>query len=1236
MRRFEMVEGSSSKFWEIELGDVSFEARWGRIGTSGQSQTKTFANAAKARAEHDKLIKDKTGKGYVEVGASAGASEGSAPEASASKSAPPAPAPSKPPKPAKAAKTAPPAAPEEGLSVAVEAPAPPKPKAASAGELVLTDPRTWPKKQREELLPRPGWGLEVPVLDRLSIWKALRKAGAAQAGAVKAYLEGEAPEAPAALDLEVQLAKSLCDIGDPWRHQKEISSATSLLIDHWWVTGGPAHALRMLAALLEAQPRLVQYGMPGLRLALLLTSISAEERKELAALPITDAKGFSGVRQILFPELGEGDQAVLGGAKRREPFAAITTLAAVQAACSQAYPYYYLKSGDSHRSASTLPTLYTWLAAIGEPALEPISRLLDADGDTDAKREVAEVVAFVASPQAFEILGSRSGDRVVLGALRDAALAHPSLALPILVQQATQRTQGGASAKTILAQLLRAADAELEGAIATLGESGRKLVAEMRLQSSARAEAELESLPPLLVSPPWLTKKKRESVSTVELSALPFEETMVWPSGLRARWAARGNPEIGARFVAMPDHYQRRWGIPRELAEKLGETEDPADLASLRDHAQLQMKRWFRPYGATLLATAPRLVAKLITVYASAAWYAEEDAFARLAADHELLFLDPFLAFGESHPAEALEVLRPYRSPRVAFLAADALHRLKKKPPGAAAWLRAHPEAAAVGLLPIALGKPSKARDAAEHGLRFLAQEGQEAVVMAVAERYGAVAKVATRAVLDFDPLDLYPSKIPALPEFVNVEVLPRLVLEESGEALPVSAMKHVLTMLQFSKLDVPYAGIAVLKQLTTVASRDAFVWELFSTWNVAGAPSKEGWAFAAMGLLGGDECARRITPLIRAWPGESQHQRAVTGLDVLALIGTDVALMHLHGIAQKLKFKGLQEKARQKIDELAEARGLTADELADRLVPDLGLDDDGSLNLDFGPRSFRVIFDESLRPLVRDGDGKRLGDLPKPRKDDDAEKSSAAVELWKALKKDVKTIALGQVLRLELAMCGRRRWTLPVFQQFLVKHPLMRHLVVRLSWGVYDGEDRVQQVFRVVEDGTFADANDDAIVLPDGARIGVSHTMEMSSEDEAKLGTIFGDYEVVQPFKQLGRETYALTEDERTQGIVARWKGKKVPTGKVLGLEARGWRRGAPQDGGHISWMEKAIDEDVVSLNLDPGIAVGDVTMFPEQSIESLVRGDDFQPKKGAEGLPALHPIVLSELIRDIEGIFG
>ena len=73
MRRFELVEGSASKFWEIEqAGSNELNIRWGRIGTAGQSQTKSFADAEKAKVALDKLIKEKTGKGYAEVGVAAG------------------------------------------------------------------------------------------------------------------------------------------------------------------------------------------------------------------------------------------------------------------------------------------------------------------------------------------------------------------------------------------------------------------------------------------------------------------------------------------------------------------------------------------------------------------------------------------------------------------------------------------------------------------------------------------------------------------------------------------------------------------------------------------------------------------------------------------------------------------------------------------------------------------------------------------------------------------------------------------------------------------------------------------------------------------------------------------------------------------------------------------------------------------------------------------------------------
>src|SRR6185369_16203815 len=146
-------------------------------------------------------------------------------------------------------------------------------------------------------------------------------------------------------------------------------------------------------------------------------------------------------------------------------------------------------------------------------------------------------------------------------------------------------------------------------------------------------------------------------------------------------------------------------------------------------------------------------------------------------------------------------------------------------------------------------------------------------------------------------------------------------------------------------------------------------------------------------------------------------HARAVTGVGVLAAIGTDVALMHLHGIAQRAKFKGLKTAAQQKMDEVAAGLGLDAEQLADRLVPDFGLAADGSLRLDYGPRQFLVGFDEQLRPFVADADGKRLKALPKPGARDDAELAPAAYKQFAALKKDVRTVAADQIRRLERAM---------------------------------------------------------------------------------------------------------------------------------------------------------------------------------------------------------------------------
>src|SRR5215472_14152804 len=71
MRTFTFSDVKSHKFWNIELQGNSFTVTYGRQGTAGQTQTKKFASAAAAQKEHDKLVKEKLGKGYVETTSSA-------------------------------------------------------------------------------------------------------------------------------------------------------------------------------------------------------------------------------------------------------------------------------------------------------------------------------------------------------------------------------------------------------------------------------------------------------------------------------------------------------------------------------------------------------------------------------------------------------------------------------------------------------------------------------------------------------------------------------------------------------------------------------------------------------------------------------------------------------------------------------------------------------------------------------------------------------------------------------------------------------------------------------------------------------------------------------------------------------------------------------------------------------------------------------------------------------------
>jgi len=585
------------------------------------------------------------------------------------------------------------------------------------------------------------------------------------------------------------------------------------------------------------------------------------------------------------------------------------------------------------------------------------------------------------------------------------------------------------------------------------------------------------------------------------------------------------------------------------------------------------------------------------------------------------------LAYTEVDDEPMLEVLARIVSPRIAGIMARVNARRKNFRKPALAWMLRHPEVAALGLVPDALGKPGEARDDAELALRWMPQKGARAPVMAAARTYGDPAHDAIEALLARDPLALDVTA-PKPPSFLRRGDLPGVRLKASrlrsdgnaGTRLPDDAMDALLEMLRVAPLDPPYAGVSAVAEACDEASLGELSLELVEQWVLAGSPGRFEWMLFAAALFPSEAGTRRVAQLAREW-ARRDRKKALRACTVLATLGQrqggDLPLLHLGHIAATSRFDDLRDAARGLLDEVAAARGLTRAELEDRIVPDLDLDEGGTLELSFGKRRFVVALDEGLRPFVQGEKALESPSLPRATKEDDAVMAKAAKARFDVLKADASATADRQIRRFEEAMVTRRTWSTADFLQYVASHRLLVHLARRLVWEALPSHE----TFRVAEDGTFASASDAVLALGEG-EVRVAHPATLGDEVTRRWATVFGDYRIAQPFEQLARVVSVPSAAQRgSKRIVLTIEARAT---KVLGtLESRGWRR---NDRGHVTaYLRPLLGGGEAKLSLDPGISMEDVKDAGVQKVEGV-------------DLPvpceAMDPIDFTEIRRDLEAL--
>lgn len=159
------------------------------------------------------------------------------------------------------------------------------------------------------------------------------------------------------------------------------------------------------------------------------------------------------------------------------------------------------------------------------------------------------------------------------------------------------------------------------------------------------------------------------------------------------------------------------------------------------------------------------------------------------------------------------------------------------------------------------------------------------------------------------------------------------------------------------------------------------YIKQVYDLWVSEGAQAKRKWVLYAAAIHGDEAVVTEIYAQLQYWAQHLRGAMAAEAVKALALSDVPTALLLVDQISRKFKYRPVKLAASKALDYAAEQFEISREELEDRIVPDLGFNEQMERVFDYGTRQFKVILTSSLSLEVYDEKGKKLKNMPAPAK---------------------------------------------------------------------------------------------------------------------------------------------------------------------------------------------------------------------------------------------------------------
>ncbi|MEL7061165.1 MAG: DUF4132 domain-containing protein, partial [Acidobacteriota bacterium] len=392
---------------------------------------------------------------------------------------------------------------------------------------------------------------------------------------------------------------------------------------------------------------------------------------------------------------------------------------------------------------------------------------------------------------------------------------------------------------------------------------------------------------------------------------------------------------------------------------------------------------------------------------------------------------------------------------------------------------------------------------------------------------------------------------------------LPVLQWAEDNTAVPEAVLRWLVVEASRGHEAHLSSEVRAGFDLLDPASRAALAVGVLELWlgsEPSGSAKLAGLGSFSAAIGGSERIVSRIDSVI--WrDAKTRTPRARALVRLLAAIDQPAALRALLNLRATMRTASVRKEAAEALEELAQARGWTAADLDDWMLPHLGFDAEATTRVGEPPRAMRLD-PNSLNLEWLDGPG------------DEAER--------KHLQKQLRAAWKSQTRRFEEAMVGGRSWTVMDWRERFIEHPWATWLCRRLIWR-HEGDAGAAASFRPTQDGAI-DADGTSIELPSAGRVQLAHRLLLEDRVADAWSRQIANRSFAPLFDQLRPAHRLGTQLEGVRMVElpsAEWIDVNFAKAQRV-LRQRGYTRGRSYDDGRLFRFVKRFAELDLAAHLE------------------------------------------------------